>query len=103
MFNIGDKVVRNRKTFGVVTNISPKRGIVTVDFEGYKERYSSDGHQISRWHCGYIELLTPEVEQKVIDMESIQKCKSLWHDNARLLTGDQARRIIEILQENDPN
>jgi len=112
MFQVGDKVALSScnnlySNVGIIEKISPKRGDITVNFEQCKMTFDSNGYEKTSgvWVYGrkYIELLTPEITQIIHDQSDIRKCKNVFnwvYDNDKL-TADQARRIMEILKEND--
>lgn len=103
-FNIGDKVIRNYNnslptSIGTVVNITKKRGDVVVDYGKYKETYRPDGWQRGgdSWTRSQIELLTPEIEERIHRINLIRKCRDTF--KKRDLTADQAERILAILLE----
>ena len=104
-FKIGDKVIRNWRTgyptlIGTVINITPKRGDVVVDYGNFKETYSSDGWQKGGdvWTKSIIQLLTPEIEENIRQINMIRKCRDTF-EKKKDLSADQAERILEILNE----
>lgn len=104
-FKIGDKVIRNYRSgyptsIGTVVNITKKRGDVVVDYGNYKEKYASDGWQRGGdiWSHSYIRLLTPEIEEEIRQSNLIRKCRDEFNKK-KVLTADQATRILEILSE----
>lgn len=112
MFQVGDKVVLSSRTnsysnVGIIEKISPKRGDITVNFKKYKMTFDSNGYEktsgIWTYERSHIELLTPEITQLIYDRSDIIKCKNVFNRvyNNDKLTADQARRIMEILKEND--
>jgi len=107
-FNIGDKVIRNYNnslptSIGTVVNITKKRGDVVVDYGNYKETYRPDGWQRGKdvWTHSQIELLTPEIEERIHQINLIRKCHDTFEKKRekRDLTADQAERILAILLE----
>ena len=103
-FKIGDKVIRNYKnslptSIGTVVNITQKRGDVVVDYGNYKETYRSDGWQKGGdiWTQSSIQLLTPEIEERIRRINLIRKCRNIVEK--KNLTADQAERILAILTE----
>lgn len=107
-FEIGDKVIRNYKkslypSIGTVVNITQKRGDVVVDYGHYKETYRSDGWQRGgdAWTRSNIRLLTPEIEEMIRQVSLIRKCRDIFEK--KVLTADQAERILVILTEEAEN
>lgn len=112
MFQVGDKVALSShnslySNVGTVEKISPKRGDITVNFKQCKMTFDSNGYEktsgIWVYERKHIELLTPEITQFIYDRNDIMKCKNVFnwvYDNDKL-TADQARRIMEILKENE--
>ena len=104
-FKIGDKVIRNYKralhtSIGTVVNITQKRGDVVVDYGDYKETYRSDGWQRGDiWTRSNIQLLTPEIEERIRQINLIRKCRTIFEKKD--LTADQAERILAILAEEE--
>ena len=104
-FKIGDKVIRNYGTslptsIGTVVNITQKRGDVVVDYGNYKETYNSNGWQRGDiWTSSHIQLLTPEIEERIRQINLIRKCKDTL-EKKKDLTADQAEKILTILTEN---
>lgn len=104
-FNIGDKVIRNYRnslstSIGTVVNITKKRRDVVVDYGNYKETYRSDGWQRGGdiWTRSTIQLLTPEIEERIRQVDLIRKCRDIF-EKKKDLTADQAERILVILTE----
>lgn len=104
-FNIGDKVIRDYKngmyaSIGTVVNITEKRGDVVVDYGHYKETYRSDGRGKggSAWMAPTIQLLTPEIREKIRKINLIRKCRDTF-EKKKDLTAEQAERILAILAE----
>lgn len=106
MFQVGDKVALSSRNnpysnVGIIEKISPKRGDITVNFKQCKMKFDSNGYE--KISGIWVELLTPEITQFIYDRNDIMKCKNVFnwvYDNDKL-TADQARRITEILKEND--
>ena len=103
---IGDRVIRNYDnslptSIGVVVNITQKRGDYIVDYGSYKETYRSDGWQRGgdTWTRSHIQLLTPEIEEHIRQINLVRKCREEFN-RKKDLTADQAARILEILYEN---
>ena len=107
-FQVGDKVVASGiyvKYFkiGVVETISNKRNELTVKFDqGNKMKFTHNGYVISEnlYDVTYIEPLTPEIQQIIDNKKIVNLCRNtfIWvYDNGKL-TGDQARKIMEILK-----
>ena len=79
---IGDRVIRNYNnslptSIGVVVNITQKRGDYVVDYGNYKETYRYDGWQRGGdvWTRSHIQLLTPEIEERIRQqMSDDEKC-----------------------------
>jgi len=104
-FKIGDKVIRNYRSgyltsIGTVVNITKKRGDVVIDYGNYKETYTSNGWQRGGdiWSRSRIQLLTPEIEEEILQGNLIKKCRDTF-EKKKDLTADQAERILEILNE----
>lgn len=102
---IGDRVIRNYNnslptSIGVVVNITQKRGDYVVDYGNYKETYRYDGWQRGGdvWTRSHIQLLTPEIEERIRQINLVRKCRDEF-DKKKSLTADQAARILEILSE----
>ena len=102
---IGDRVIRNYNnslptSIGVVVNITQKRGDYVVDYGNYKETYRYDGWQRGGdvWNRSHIQLLTPEIEERIRQINLVRKCRDAF-DKKKDLTADQAERILEILNE----
>ena len=100
---IGDKVIRNygyslQTSIGVVTNITEKRGDYVVDYGNYKETYRYDGWQRGGdvWSRSHIQLLTPEIEERIRQLNLIRKCRDAF-EKKKNLTADQAEKILKIL------
>ena len=100
---IGDRVIRNYNnslptSIGVVVNITQKRGDYVVDYGNYKETYRNDGWQRGGdiWTCSHIQLLTPEIEEHIRQINLVRKCRDEFNKK-KDLTADQAERILEIL------
>ena len=103
-FKIGDKVIRNYNSsmptsIGTVVNITKKRGDVVVDYGNYKETYRSDGWQRGGdiWAKSSIQLLTPEIEERLRQVNLIRKCRNMLEKKD--LTAAQAEKILAILTE----
>lgn len=103
-FKVGDKVVtlKSRK-IGTVVNITPKRKDVVVDFGRYKTNFDINGRQKGAdvWYAKHIELLTPEILQEIKDKNDIRKCLNALENKSIRgeITGEQARQILQILEE----
>ena len=102
---IGDRVIRNYNnslptSIGVVVNITQKHGDYVVDYGNYKETYRYDGWQRGGdvWTHSHIQLLTPEIEERIRQINLVRKCRDAF-DKKKDLTADQAERILEILNE----
>ena len=102
---IGDRVIRNYNnslptSIGVVVNITQKRGDYVVDYGNYKETYRYDGWQRGGdvWSRSRIQLLTPEIEERIRQINLVRKCRDEFNKKKNL-TVDQATRILEILYE----
>lgn len=102
---IGDRVIRNYDnslptSIGVVVNITQKRGDYVVDYGNYKETYKYDGWQRGGdiWNLSHIQLLTPEIEERIRQINLVRKCRDEFNKK-KDLTADQATRILEILYE----
>lgn len=102
---IGDRVIRNYNnslptSIGVVVNITQKRGDYVVDYGNYKETYRYDGWQRGGdvWSRSHIQLLTPEIEERIHQINLVRKCRDEFNKK-KDLTADQAARILEILSE----
>lgn len=100
---IGDKVIRNygyslQTSIGVVTNTTEKRGDYVVDYGNYKETYRYDGWQRGGdvWSRSHIQLLTPEIEERIRQLNLIWKCRDAF-EKKKNLTADQAEKILKIL------
>jgi len=100
---IGDKVIRNYENslptlIGIVVNITKKRGDYVVDYGNYKETYRSDGWQRGTgvWSRSHIQLLTPEIEERIRQVNLVRKCRDAF-EKKKDLTADQAEKILEIL------
>ena len=103
---IGDKVIRNYgnslpTSIGTVVNITKKRDDYVVDYGNYKETYRYDGWQRGGdiWTQSHIQLLTPEIEEHIRQINLIRKCRDTF--NKKDLTAEQAEKILEILEDND--
>ena len=100
---IGERVIKNYdnslpSSIGIVVNITKKRGDYVVDYGNYKETYRYDGWQRGRdaWNRSYIQLLTPEIEERIRQANLIQKCRNAF-EKKKNLTADQAEKILAIL------
>lgn len=104
-FNVGDKVVcnygRGNRIIGTVVNITKTRRDVVVSYSNYKETYSPDGFQKGGdvWFRGYIELLTPEIQEDIRKNNLIIKCRNVFDTKREHLTANQAEKILDILDE----
>ena len=103
MFQVGDRVVvvqggKLGRTVGTVTRITGKRKDVVVSFGDYEEIYLQNGSFKTSdvWSVRRIELLTPELEQKVYEERTIARCKQLFQKAT--LTVQQAEKILDILE-----
>ena len=101
---IGDRVIRNYgnslpTSIGIVVNITEKRGDCVVDYGNYKETYRYDGWQRGGdvWNRSHIQLLTPEIEERIRQLNLIRKCRDAFEKKMRNLTADQAEKILAIL------
>ena len=100
VFNVGDKVSRNRTScIGTVVKITDKRKDVVVDYGSFKETYREDGmlRGCDVWNVIYIVPLTKELQQKIEDEKMVRKCKALLDRAKRKVSTDNAKRIIEFL------
>ena len=104
---IGDRVIRNYNNslptaIGVVVKITQKRGDYVVDYGNYKETYMYDGWERGGdvWSRSHIQLLTPEIEERIRQINLVRKCRDEFNKKGKSLTADQAARILEILYEN---
>ena len=102
---IGDRVIRDYNnslptSIGVVVNITQKRGDYVVDYGNYKETYRYDGWKRGGdiWNRSHIQLLTPEIEERIRQIDLVRKCRAEFNKK-KDLTADQATRILEILYE----
>ena len=103
-FKVGDKVIRNYgnslpTSIGTVIRITEKRGDVVVDYGNFQETYyGTTGWQRGGdvWSCSQIKLLTPEIEERIRQINLVKKCRNAF-ENKRDLTADQAEKILEIL------
>ena len=100
---IGDRVIRNYgnslpTSIGIVVNITKKRGDYVVDYGNYKETYRYDGWQRGGdiWNRSHIQLLTPEIEERIRQINLIRKCRDAF-EKKKNLTADQAEKILAIL------
>ena len=99
---IGDRVIRNYRnslptSIGTVVNITKKRGDYVVDYGNYKETYRSDGWQRGgEWGRSHIQLLTPEIEERIRQVNLVRKCRDTF-EKKKDLTADQAEKILAIL------
>lgn len=100
---IGDKVIRNDgnslpTSIGIVVNITKKRGDYVVDYGNYKETYRYDGWERGgdAWFKSYIQLLTPEIEERIRQVNLIRKCRDTF-EKKKDLTANQAEKILAIL------
>lgn len=100
---IGDRVIRNYEnslptSIGIVVNITEKRGDYVVDYGNYKETYRCNGWQRGGdiWTRSYIQLLTPEIEERIRQVNLIRKCRDAF-EKKKNLTADQAEKILAIL------
>ena len=100
---IGDRVIRNYgnslpTSIGIVVNITEKRGDYVVDYGNYKETYRYDGWQRDGdvWSRSHIQLLTPEIEERIRQINLVRKCRDAF-EKKKNLTADQAEKILEIL------
>lgn len=98
---VGDKVISgypHSVSIGTVVNITPKSKDIVVDFGGYKETFGCDG-----WSKGdgffstKIRLLTPEIEKEIEEYILVKKCRNKVEQCK--LTGEQAKKILQILEE----
>lgn len=100
-FNVGDKVLLGN-SIGTVTNITPKKKDIKVDFGSYTMKFGFDGWtRDDIWHTKHIEKWTPEKQKIIDDKMLINECRKMFEDICRLnkLTPDTARKIIGILRE----
>ena len=104
---IGDRVIRNYSnslptSIGTVVNITEKRGDYVVDYGNYKETYRYDGWQRGGdvWSRSHIQLLTPEIEDRIRQVNLIRKCRDAF-EKKKDLTANQAEMILKILEENN--
>jgi uncharacterized membrane protein len=104
---IGDRVIRNygnslTTSIGIVTNITEKRGDYVVDYGNYKETYRCDGWRRSGdiWSRSHIQLLTPEIEEQIRQINLVSKCRDAF-EKKKDLTADQAEKILAILNSEE--
>jgi len=85
-------------SIGIVVNITEKRGDYVVDYGNYKETYRCNGWQRGGdiWTRSYIQLLTPEIEERIRQVNLIRKCRDAF-EKKKNLTADQAEKILAIL------
>ena len=98
---VGDEVITNWDTIGVVKRITPT-GRIVVDFGNYEVRYGKDGQELgneSVYYKANIRLLTPEKKQELEDIKTIRLCIKYFDLHHDLLTVEKAIRIVEILKE----
>ena len=97
-FCVGDKVICGAR-IGVITNITPKRKDINVDFGSYTSTFRADGWTHGDpWNMTHIVKWTPEGQKKIDDALAIRRCQDLFEKAYRnkTLTPDMAREIIEI-------
>lgn len=104
---IGDKVIRNYgnslpTSIGIVVNITEKRGDYVIDYGNYKETYRYDGWQRGGdvWSRSHIQLLTPEIEERIRQINLVRKCRDAF-EKKKNLTADQAEKILKILNNEE--
>lgn len=101
-FKIGDRVIRNYgnslpTSIGTVVHITEKRGDIVVDYGNFKETYKANGWQRGDiWTSSRIQLLTPEIEEKIRQNNLVRKCR-IEFEKRKDLTANQAEKILEIL------
>ena len=98
-FCVGDKVICGDRV-GIITNITPKRKDITVDFKNYTLVFGADGWTRGNvWDMDHITKWTPEEQKKIDDISAMRRCKNLFEKSFRdkMLTPDMARDIIKIL------
>lgn len=102
---VGDRVVLCHTNTGyvrtgTVIKITEKRKDIVVDYGTYKATFSSDGWEkgsSSGFHCSYIKVLTPKIEEQLLQIITIKKCRDVF-TNKRDLTFEQAEKILKILE-----
>lgn len=104
---IGDRVIRNYgssfpTSIGIVVNITKKRGDYVIDYGNYKETYRYDGWQRGGdiWNMSHIQLLIPEIEERIRQVNLIRKCRDAF-EKKNNLTADQAEKILKILNNEE--
>ena len=100
---VGDEVITNWDTIGVVKRITPT-GRIVVDFGNYEVRYGKDGQELgneSVYYKANIRLLTPEKKQELEDMKTIRSCIKYFDLHHDLLTVKKAIKIVEVLKGYD--
>lgn len=102
---VGDRVVLCHVNMGYISTgtvikITEKRKDIVVDYGTYKETFSSDGWEKGSspgFHRSYIKVLTPEIEEQLLQIKTIKKCRDVFR-NKRDLTFEQAEQILKILE-----
>lgn len=52
------------------------------------------------WSRSHIQLLTPEIEERIRQVNLIRKCRDAF-EKKKNLTADQAEKILEILNDKE--
>ena len=101
--NVGDRVVTQNDTIGIIKRITPT-GRIVVDFGNYESRFGKDGWELgngSVWFKTRIDPLTTEREQKILDAKTIRLCIKYFDTHHNLLTPEKAMLIMQILKGED--
>ena len=102
-FEVGQKVINDRGAIGVIKRISPK-GLITVNYGKYETRYGKDGWETGKdsiFYKTYIKPATEEDEKRIVENLLIRECIRYFDRHCDLLTGEKAKRILEILKDDD--
>lgn len=102
---VGDRVVLCHVNMGYVSTgtvikITEKRKDIVVDYGTYKETFSSNGWEKGSgqgFYRSYIKVLTPEIEEKLLQIKTIKKCRNVFRSKGNL-TFEQAEQILKILE-----
>ena len=102
-YSVGDNVVTDKDTIGVVKRVTPTGRVVVSFMNGrYEQTFRPDGWEVgndSVYYKSRIEPLTEERYEEIYKKHMIQKCRRMF-DKAKL-TPEQAKKIMEILEDKD--